>query len=92
MPAKTVNDIVALCKRRGFIFTGSEIYGGMGGTYDYGPYGVELMKNIPSGMIADAHHWLLLHGRSVCTSRTPHCERCPFNSFCPKIMDGAKLA
>ena len=46
MPAKTVNDIVALCKRRGFIFTGSEIYGGMGGAYDYGPYGVELMKNI----------------------------------------------
>ena len=46
MSAKTVNDIVALCKRRGFIFTGSEIYGGMGGTYDYGPYGVELMKNI----------------------------------------------
>ncbi len=46
MPAKTVNDIVALCKRRGFIFTGSEIYGGLGGTYDYGPYGVELMRNI----------------------------------------------
>ena len=46
MPAKTVNDIVALCKRRGFIFTGSEIYGGLGGTYDYGPYGVEVMKNI----------------------------------------------
>ncbi|MBO7644716.1 MAG: glycine--tRNA ligase [Alphaproteobacteria bacterium] len=46
MPAKNVNDIIALCKRRGFIFTGSEIYGGMGGTYDYGPYGVELMRNI----------------------------------------------
>ena len=42
----TINDIVALCKRRGFIFTGSEIYGGMAGAYDYGPYGVELMKNI----------------------------------------------
>ncbi|MCL2339003.1 MAG: glycine--tRNA ligase [Proteobacteria bacterium] len=42
----TINDIVALCKRRGFIFTGSDIYGGLGGTYDYGPYGVELMKNI----------------------------------------------
>lgn len=42
----TINDIAALCKRRGFIFTGSEIYGGMAGTYDYGPYGVELMKNI----------------------------------------------
>ena len=46
MPAKTANDIVALCKRRGFIFTGSEIYGGLGGAYDFGPYGVELMKNI----------------------------------------------
>ncbi len=46
MPAKSVDDIIALCKRRGFIFTGSEIYGGLGGTYDYGPYGVELMKNI----------------------------------------------
>ncbi len=46
MPAKTLNDVVALCKRRGFIFTGSEIYGGLGGAYDYGPYGVELMKNI----------------------------------------------
>ena len=45
-PAKSVNDIVALCKRRGFIFTGSEIYGGLGGAYDYGPYGVELMRNI----------------------------------------------
>ena len=42
----TINDIVALCKRRGFIFTGSEIYGGLGGAYDYGPYGVELMRNI----------------------------------------------
>lgn len=46
MPAKTVNDIIALCKRRGFIFTGSEIYGGLGGAYDYGPYGVELMRNV----------------------------------------------
>lgn len=46
MSAKSINDIVALCKRRGFIFTGSEIYGGLGGAYDYGPYGVELMRNI----------------------------------------------
>jgi len=46
MPAKSVNDIIALCKRRGFIFTGSEIYGGLGGAYDYGPYGVEMMRNI----------------------------------------------
>lgn len=38
--------IVALCKRRGFIFPGSEIYGGLAGTWDYGPLGTELKKNI----------------------------------------------
>ena len=38
--------IVALCKRRGFIYQGSEIYGGLAGTWDYGPYGVALKENI----------------------------------------------
>jgi len=38
--------IVSLCKRRGFIFPGSEIYGGLANTYDYGPLGVELKNNI----------------------------------------------
>src|SRR3990167_5415823 len=38
--------IVSLCKRRGFVFQGSEIYGGLAGVYDYGPYGVELRHNI----------------------------------------------
>ncbi len=38
--------IVSLCKRRGFIFQGSEIYGGLAGTFDYGPYGVTLKNNI----------------------------------------------
>lgn len=38
--------IVALCKRRGFIYPGSEIYGGLSGTWDYGPLGIELKKNI----------------------------------------------
>ncbi len=38
--------IVSLCKRRGFVFPGSEIYGGLAGIYDYGPYGVELRQNI----------------------------------------------
>lgn len=42
----TLEKIVALCKRRGFIFPGSEIYGGLGGTWDYGPVGVELKNNI----------------------------------------------
>jgi glycyl-tRNA synthetase len=46
MPAKNMNDLVSLCKRRGFVFGGSEIYGGMQGLYDYGPNGVELIRNI----------------------------------------------
>ena len=43
---KTMDKIVALCKGRGFIFAGSEIYGGLANTWDYGPLGVELKNNI----------------------------------------------
>ena len=46
MPAKNIDELVALCKRRGFIFQSSEIYGGTQGLYDYGPLGVELKNNI----------------------------------------------
>ena len=41
-----LEDIVSLCKRRGFIFQGSEVYGGLAGTWDYGPLGVVLKRNI----------------------------------------------
>ena len=41
-----LEDVVNLCKRRGFVFQGSEIYGGLAGTYDYGPYGIELRNNL----------------------------------------------
>ncbi|MHB9026772.1 MAG: glycine--tRNA ligase [Armatimonadota bacterium] len=46
MPATSMDQIVSLCKRRGFIFPGSELYGGLQGTYDYGPLGVELKNNV----------------------------------------------
>jgi glycyl-tRNA synthetase len=46
MAAQSLEQIVSLCKRRGFIFPGSEIYGGMQGTFDYGPLGVELKNNL----------------------------------------------
>ncbi|MCY1151322.1 MAG: glycine--tRNA ligase [Sphaerochaetaceae bacterium] len=42
----TMDKIVSLCKRRGFIFQSSEIYGGLNGAYDYGPLGVQLKNNI----------------------------------------------
>ncbi len=41
-----MDKIIALCKRRGFIYPGSEIYGGLANTYDYGPAGAELLRNI----------------------------------------------
>ena len=44
--AVTMDKLVALCKARGIIFAGSEIYGGMGNTWDYGPVGVEVKNNI----------------------------------------------
>lgn len=51
MSEKSSNDIkidaiISLCKRRGFVYQGSDIYGGMAGMYDFGPYGVELLNNI----------------------------------------------
>lgn len=42
----SMEDIVSLCKRRGFIYQGSEIYGGLAGTWDYGPLGLALKRNI----------------------------------------------
>jgi glycyl-tRNA synthetase len=44
-----MDKIVSLCKRRGFIFPGSEIYGGMANSWDYGPLGVELKNNVKQG-------------------------------------------
>ena len=46
MTEVTMDKIVALCKNRGFIFAGSEIYGGLANTWDYGPLGVELKNNV----------------------------------------------
>jgi glycyl-tRNA synthetase len=46
MPAPNMELIVSLAKRRGFVFPSSEIYGGMGGFWDYGPLGVELKNNV----------------------------------------------
>ena len=45
--------LVSLCKRRGFIFPGSEIYDGLKGTWDYGPLGVELLRNVKNAWWQD---------------------------------------
>ena len=45
-PSVSMETLVSLCKQRGFVFPASEIYGGFGSTYDYGPLGVELKRNV----------------------------------------------
>ena len=57
------------------------------------PYKVEqvLMRNIPPEQIPLAHHWLLLHGRYVCTSQRPKCQKCELEALCPKLLEGSKL-
>lgn len=42
----SLKQIIAVCKRRGFVYPGSEIYGGLSNTFDYGPYGVEILHNL----------------------------------------------
>ncbi len=58
-PADTMEKLVSLCKRRGFVFPSSEIYGGLKSCWDYGPLGVELKRNVK-----DAWWNVLVRGRS----------------------------
>ena len=59
-PTQQKNDlmekVVSLCKRRGFIFQSSEIYGGLGSTWDYGPLGAELKRNVKNAWWASVVH------------------------------------
>lgn len=48
---KTMEKIVALCKNRGFVFPGSEIYGGLANSWDYGPLGVEFKNNVKKSLV-----------------------------------------
>ena len=50
-----------------------------------------LMKHIPAEDIPKAHHWILLHGRYVCKSAKPLCDKCFFNEYCPKLLKDSKL-
>ncbi|MBM6993689.1 MAG: endonuclease III [Prevotella sp.] len=50
-----------------------------------------LIRDIPEEDIPNAHHWLLLHGRYICQSARPKCEQCPFDTICPKLLEGSKL-
>ncbi len=47
----------------------------------------ELVKHIPNNILGKAHHWILLHGRYVCTARKPHCDKCGITNWCKYYND-----
>jgi endonuclease-3 len=47
----------------------------------------KLMKVVPDEFMLDAHHWLILHGRYICTARKPKCEQCSVTHVCDYYRD-----
>ena len=95
---KTANVIQSVAFGKSTLAVDTHVYRvahrlGLVGKRDNTPYKVEmaLTKHIPKEDIPNAHHWLLLHGRYVCTSRAPHCGECEFDKICPKILEGSKV-
>lgn len=88
---KTANVIQAVAFRKSAMAVDTHIFRvshrlGLVRKTDTTPYKVEmeLIKYIPAEDIPDAHHWLLLHGRYVCTSRNPKCSKCSLSCVCPQ--------
>jgi endonuclease-3 len=52
----------------------------------------KLIKVVPKRFMQDAHHWLILHGRYVCTARKPHCEQCVVSHLCDDFRRQHKMA
>ena len=95
---KTANIIQSVAFGKSTLAVDTHVYRvahrlGLVGKSDNTPYKVEmaLTKHIPKEDIPNAHHWLLLHGRYVCTSRKPHCEKCEIEHLCAKNIEGSKL-
>ena len=95
---KTANVIQAVAFGRATMAVDTHVYRvshrlGLVSKRDNTPFKVEqaLMKHIPADDVPRAHHWLLLHGRYVCTSRAPHCRQCALESICPKLLDNSRL-
>ncbi len=95
---KTANVIQAVAFGRQAMAVDTHVYRvshrlGLVGRRDNTPFKVEqvLMRHIPAEQIPLAHHWLLLHGRYVCTSQRPNCQTCDLANICPKLLEGSKL-
>lgn len=84
---KTANVILNTCFKEPVIAVDTHIFrvaNRIGLAHGKTPLEVEkqLMKNIPDEFKHDAHHWLILHGRYVCTARKPHCPTCIIRDLC----------
>jgi endonuclease-3 len=95
---KTANVIQSVAFGKSTLAVDTHVYRvahrlGLVSRQDNTPLKVEktLIKYIPESDIPMAHHWLLLHGRYVCTSRKPHCDKCGLAALCPKLIEGSKL-
>ncbi|WP_027450430.1 endonuclease III [Xylanibacter brevis] len=95
---KTANVIQAVAFGKSTMAVDTHVYRvshrlGLVSKSDNTPYKVELKltKHIPLSDIPLAHHWLLLHGRYVCTSRSPHCNKCGLHDLCPKLIEDSRL-
>ena len=95
---KTANVILSVAFGKSALAVDTHVYRvahrlGLVSKRDNTPYKVELAltRHIPADDVPRAHHWLLLHGRYVCTSRKPHCEKCDIAHLCPKLIEGSKL-
>jgi endonuclease-3 len=95
---KTANVILSVAFGKSALAVDTHVYRvahrlGLVSKRDNTPYKVEqaLTRHIPAADVPRAHHWLLLHGRYVCTSRKPHCEKCDIAHLCPKLIEGSKL-
>lgn len=95
---KTANVMSAVAFGRSAMAVDTHVYRvshriGLVSPKDNTPLKVErvLMKHFDNAIIPDAHHWLILHGRYVCKSAKPLCDKCGLNNFCMKRMEGAKL-
>ena len=51
-----------------------------------------LVRHFPSELLPKAHHWLILHGRYVCTARKPQCEKCGISAYCKYFAQSAKAS
>lgn len=84
---KTANVVLNTCFREPVIAVDTHIFrvaNRIGLARGKTPLAVEkqLMENIPDEFKHDAHHWLILHGRYVCTARKPHCPECLMRDLC----------